>query len=112
MHAGRRFLLGLTASGLCAPAIVRASALMSARSINTAALKAPAFCFAQRLYTHGTMDLINLRLNENLGFAAVAKDLNRRGFEAINGTPWDARAVENVVKLNRAIRQAAKAASA
>ena len=107
MISRRQFLLGLAASALYSPAIVRASVLMPVRPLKIASPPAPAFGFGQRLYAHSFMKLITPGLEGNLSLAEVAANLNRRGFTAINGTKRDAAAVEHVVKLDFAIRNAA-----
>ena len=102
MIVRRNFLVGVAASLICAPAVVRASSLMPVRSF------APLYergqhGFIERLYVHTHIWRIMRLRTGGLSSTAIADALNLKGPRQINGLLWDGPSVEGLIRWDRRI---------
>jgi hypothetical protein len=88
MIVRRNFLIGVAASLVCAPAVIRASSLMPVRSFAPLVERAH-YGFVERLYVHSHISKIMDLRASGLSLPAIADALNLRGSRAMNGIPWD-----------------------
>jgi hypothetical protein len=100
----RRSFLGAVAGTLLfAPAVVRAASLMQVSGI----ILPHEWChygFLQRLYVGSRVPEIRELQDAGMTAHEVAAELNRRNFNALNGTDWDAEHVRGVVQCDDRIR--------
>jgi hypothetical protein len=97
----RQFLMGVTATALCAPAIVRAESLMPIKG----AVLLPDiryFGFVDRLYVHINLPPILTLQQQGRTAHEIAATMKA---SAMNGRPWDAHAVMAVIERDRIIRR-------
>ena len=102
--ARRAFLLGASATLLCAPAIVRASSLMPLRGVPLLR-EYIQYGFVTRLWIHVHLRPIKSRLDSGLSAHEIAQEFNIDGRGYANGKPWDAGGVLGVIRLDEAIRR-------
>jgi len=105
MNTRRNFLIGTSATVICAPAVVRAANIMPVRGIGFPTER-HCFGFVERLYIHLHLPTITELQNAGLSAHEIAVEMNARKRVAINGNAWDTEQVIGVVKRDELIRRA------
>jgi hypothetical protein len=104
MTTRRKLLIGVAASLLCTPAIVRVGSLMPVRGI-ILPIQRNYYGFLERLYVHCNLRTITELQNAGLSVHGIAPQMNRCGRKAINGETWDAQRVMYVIRRDEMIRR-------
>jgi hypothetical protein len=121
MLTRRNFVLTGLATGICAPAIVRANVLMPVRRVvlppDASGLfftpknydpfaGIPHYGFVERLYVNVHLPKIAPLFSAGRSADEIATVLNRSGSRAMNGVRWSADSVRGIVRRDEAIREA------
>jgi hypothetical protein len=103
MITRRSFFGNATSAIFCAPAIVRAGALMPLRGI-VFPIEPNYFGFVDRLYVHTYVAQITRLQNNGLSLYEIAAGMNKQKLPVMNGRAWNAQRVLGILKRHEQIQ--------